>query len=79
MPSIPGSISATTADAMTKCQHSAIDSEEAELTVRLHLAQHQLDAKRSEKLSLIQLEMNRAGTPALEPPWPSATYAAAKP
>jgi circadian clock protein KaiC len=47
-------------DAETKRQHAILDSEEAELAVRLHLLQHQLDKKRSEKETLIQLEMNRA-------------------
>jgi circadian clock protein KaiC len=66
-------------DAVTKRQHSVIDSEEAELTARLHLLQHQLDSKRSEKNSLNQLGTHRAGTPAQEPPRPSAIHAPGKP
>jgi circadian clock protein KaiC len=48
------------AEAMAKYKQGVLDTEEAELEARIHVAQRQLDVKRAEKQSLTRLGLSRA-------------------
>jgi circadian clock protein KaiC len=48
-------------DAIAHRRQAVIDTEEAELEIRLNAVQRQLDLKRAEKVSLAQLAVNRTG------------------